>query len=352
MALVGKLEDIRPAEIMVYLADSMKTGKLIFTTGRQEGMIVFRDGKIIYAASSSVRETFGSIALNLEIIRPFQLEEAVSLQHRSGEDRRLGDILVAMGAMRDDDVQRVLIHQVGQVVKEIFEWGTGFFRFRNMEIEALGEVEIGARDFVVGTPLDTRSVALDAAREQDESTRDTELALEDEDETEEPTEPTTLGEIMAAVAGPALTAEIIREIFVLAAATLTRGMLLAVREHSVQGLACYGLDDGVLPPAERVRQLSMPLDEYSFISSVVQERRVFRRQPDYVRANTTFFQALGGEWPDEGVAIPMILGDRVALVFYGDNKPKDLPVGSTDILETGLQAVCARLDAASQPAGE
>ena len=58
MALVGKLDDIRPAEIMVYIGDSVKSGKLIFTTGTQEGLIVFREGKIIYAASSSIRIPF------------------------------------------------------------------------------------------------------------------------------------------------------------------------------------------------------------------------------------------------------------------------------------------------------
>jgi hypothetical protein len=103
VALVGKLEDIPPAEILMILSDSAKTGKLNLTTGTQEGMIVFRHGKIIYAASSSIRETFGSIALALGIVRPEHLEEAVRLQYRSHEDKRLGEILVGMRATPEPD---------------------------------------------------------------------------------------------------------------------------------------------------------------------------------------------------------------------------------------------------------
>ena len=113
MALAGKLKDIRPAEILIFLAESEKTGKLNFTTGTQEGMVLFRDGKIIYAASSSIRETFGSIALSLNIVSRRQLDQALLLQHKSREDKRLGEILVGFGAMKPSDVQKILTRQVG-----------------------------------------------------------------------------------------------------------------------------------------------------------------------------------------------------------------------------------------------
>ncbi|HSO24882.1 MAG TPA: DUF4388 domain-containing protein, partial [Chondromyces sp.] len=272
MALVGKLEDIPPGEILMILSDSEKTGKLNVTTGTQEGMIVFRGGKIIYAASSTIRETFGSIALTLQIVSSRQLEQAVQLQYRSHEDKRLGEILVELGAMRQEDVERVLAHQVSQVVREIFEWKTGYFRFRNLEIEEEGDVEVDARDFIAGSPLDTRSVALDAARELDETSRTEEAArARTEAEAEEPAEPTTLAELMAEVAGPALTAETIRDIFVVAAASLSRGVIFLVRDHSALGLAQFGLPDGDPPPSQRVRQLALPTDEYSLISTAVRD---------------------------------------------------------------------------------
>lgn len=347
MALVGKLEDIPPGEILMILSDSEKTGKLNVTTGTQEGMIVFRGGKIIYAASSTIRETFGSIALTLQIVSSRQLEQAVQLQYRSHEDKRLGEILVELGAMRQEDVERVLAHQVSQVVREIFEWKSGYFRFRNLEIEEHGDVEVDARDFIAGSPLDTRSVALDAARELDETSRTEEAArARAEAAAEEPAEPTTLAELMAEVAGPALTAETIHDIFVVAAASLSRGVIFLVRDHSALGLAQFGLPDGDPPPSQRVRQLALPTDEYSLISTAVRDGEPFRGVPDQVRANSQLIRALGGGWPAEVVVIPMLVGDRVALVFYGDNLPRNNPIGSTATLEETLAAVGRRLEEA------
>jgi hypothetical protein len=340
VALVGKLEDMRPAEILIFLAESQKTGKLNFTTGTQEGMVLFRDGKIIYAASSSIRETFGSIALTLNIVNRRQLDQALLLQHKSREDKRLGEILVSLGAMTQDDVQRILAHQVGQVVREIFEWKSGYFKFRNLEVEHFGDIEVDAKDFVLGTPLDTRSVALDAARVQDETSREIE-PIEEEDE--ETSGPPTLAEIMTDVAAPVLTAETIREILEAAEKVFSRGVILAVHDQSVRGLAQFGLVETIAPPSHRVRELNLSVKENSIIARVVREREIFRGEPDHVRSNSQFVYVLGGEWPREAVALPMIIRDRVALVVYGDNQPDGLPIGSTGVLEATLAALGRRL---------
>jgi hypothetical protein len=345
VAFAGKLEDMRPADILIFMADFEKTGKLKFTTGTQEGMIVFRGGKIIYAASSSVRETFGSIALALDIVNRKQLDKALLLQNKSREEKRLGEILVEIRAMNQSEVEKILIHQVSQVVREIFEWETGYFKFRNLDIEQFGDIEVDARDFVVESPLDTRSVALDAARMQDENSRNPGPAEED---SQEATEHTTLSQLMNDAAGPALTAEIIREIFEVADKTFARGVVFAVHDHSSRGLAQFGLVETIAPPSQRIHDLWMSMDDYSIITTVVRDREVFHRQPDFVRAKQKLVRALGGEWPPEAVAIPIMIGDRVGLVFYGDNQPSGASIRSTAALEATLQSVGSRLARAQQ----
>jgi hypothetical protein len=148
---------------------------------------------------------------------------------------------------------------------------------------------------------------------------------------------------MAEAAGPALTAETIREIFLVASASIARGVLFAVRETSAEGIAQYGLPNGDVPPSQRVRQASFKLEEYSLIATVVEDRELFRGEPDHVRANTALIKALGGPWPTDSVVIPMLIGDRVGLVFYGDNQPKDASVGPTEDLERIIKAVGRRL---------
>ncbi len=49
------------------------------------------------------------------------------------------------------------------------------------------------------------------------------------------------------VPAPALTAEIIREIFDVAETIFARGMILTVHEHSAQGLAQFGLIETMAP---------------------------------------------------------------------------------------------------------
>lgn len=346
MALVGKLEDMGPAEILIFLAESQKTGKLNFTTGTQEGMVLFRDGKIIYAASSSIRETFGSIALSLNIVSRRQLDHALLVQHKSREDKRLGEILVSYGAMTQADVQRILTHQVSQVIREIFEWESGYFKFKNLEVEHFGDIEVDAKDFMAGSPLDTRSVALDAARVQDEKTTRAPEPIEEEDD--EAAGQPTMAEIMDDVAAPALTAEIIREIFEVAEKIFYRGVIFAVHDRSARGLAQYGLEETLLPPNERISQLWLQANEYSIISEAMRDPEIFRGIPDHVRGNQQLIQALGGEWPGEAVVIPMMIGARVGLIFYGDNQPHNLPVGSTLPLEETLKSVGGLLAAGRQ----
>lgn len=345
VALAGKLEDVQPAEILHFLAMSEKTGKLSFTTGTQEGLIVFRDGKIIYAASSSLRETFGSITLNLGIVSQSDLEAALLQQHRSGEDKRLGEILVEAGTLAPADLQRVLHHQVIQVLREMFGWNHGFFRFRALELDDFGDVEVDYRDLIVATPLDARSVALDAARRHDEASRgrgdaDGSSGLtESDDEEEQPPERASVAEMMGDVVAPSVTAEIVRAIFDAAAKVFSRGVVFAVHSQSVRGMAQFGLTEGDDPPSQRVRGLWLPVDEPSIVAQVAVSQNPFRGNVERNRWNETLVQDLGGEWPDEAVALPVVVGGRTVLVFYGDNEPDDLPVGSISDLQKLLVEV-------------
>lgn len=345
MALAGKLEDVQPAEILHFLAMSEKTGKLSFTTGTQEGLIVFRDGKIIYAASSSLRETFGSITLNLGIVSVSDLESALLQQHRSGEDKRLGEILVEAGTLAPADLQRVLHHQVIQVLREMFGWNRGFFRFRALKLDDFGDVEVDYRDLIVATPLDARSVALDAARRHDEANRgrgdadDSGGLTESDDEEEEAPEHASVAEMMGDVVAPSVTAEIVRAIFDAAAKVFSRGVVFAVHSQSVRGMAQFGLTEGDDPPSQRVRGLWLPVDEPSIVAQVAVSQNPFRGKVERNRWNETLVQDLGGEWPDEAVALPVVVGGRTVLVFYGDNEPDDLPVGSISDLQKLLVEV-------------
>jgi hypothetical protein len=282
VALAGKLEDVQPAEILQFLAMSEKTGKLTFTTGTEEGLIVFRGGRIVYAASSSLRETFGSIVRSFDLVTEDELNQALLPQHRSLSVKRLGSILVDLGVLSTDDLHRLLRHQVMQVLREMFAWDRGYFRFRNLELEDSGEVEVDARDLLVDTPLDARSVAIDAARRRDEEDRDSGATraraaarLRDAESPDPPTPAhATLDAMMADVAAPLVTAETVREIFETASKVFSRGVILAVR-HTACAVWQFGLVEGDDPPSQQVRRLWLPVDGPSVAAQVVATARRF-----------------------------------------------------------------------------
>ena len=61
MSLVGRLEDIELPELIQFLANNRKTGRLTLSRRDGHGVVLMRLGRILYAASNSVRETLGSL---------------------------------------------------------------------------------------------------------------------------------------------------------------------------------------------------------------------------------------------------------------------------------------------------
>jgi hypothetical protein len=289
----------------------------------------------------------------MKLVQESELAEALKRQHRTGEEKRLGNILVEMGVISETDLQQALQYQVLNVLREMFSWERGFFMFRSLKIKDHGEVEVDARDLVVDQPIDTRRVALDAARQYDETIRDRPKDGEQKpsavlDAAEEPDdvspEQTALGDLLSDVAGPTVTAETVREVFEHAAKVFDRGVIFTVHSHGIRGIAQFGLAEGDEPPSQRVRRLWLPADEPSVISWAINLRSAFRGRAERNRWNEVLFDVLVGGWPDESVAIPIIKDGRATMVFYGDNEPHDLPVGSTTQLEDKLKEIGGTLE--------
>src|SRR5688572_14394689 len=131
------------------IAANRKTGRLILTRRDGHGVIAFRNGMIIYAASNSVRETLGNIHLHERLISESTLLAALERQSRSPEEKRLGPVLVEMGALDEPAIERVVRAQTQRVIQEFLRWNTGFAKFEVLQIPDRGEVEVDARDFLM-----------------------------------------------------------------------------------------------------------------------------------------------------------------------------------------------------------
>ena len=81
MSLAGRLEEVELAELLHFLSLNNRTGKISLTRHDGHGLIVMRLGRIVYAASSSVREAFGNILVCRGLVPAETLAEALERQH-------------------------------------------------------------------------------------------------------------------------------------------------------------------------------------------------------------------------------------------------------------------------------
>jgi hypothetical protein len=325
MSLAGRLEEIELAELLHFLALNTRTGKVTLSRRDAHGLIVVRQGRIVYAASSSIRETFGNILVCRGVVTPEALALALERQHAEADDRRLGDILVETGAITEGQLQDALRQQTGLVVQELCRWRSGYFRFEVTPVASAGDIGVDAEELVVAAGVATDQILLEAMARMDEGGPEPE---------------STFRAIASGPRAAALRAEVTLGLLRQASAVVSRGLLLLLRGDEAQGAGQLGLDE--LPDADDLaRSVRLPLAEASVVSEAVERREAWRGPIPATPANERLLCLLGGVRPTEAVVVPMVLGEGVGLVFYGDNGRTGKGLGPVEdlgwaLLEAGL----------------
>ncbi len=321
MSLVGKLDEVELPELLQAIADAQKTGKLKLTRRDREGIIVFREGMIVYAASSSARQTLGNLLLCERFIDKAQLTMALELQHLSQQEQRLGTILREMDAVDEETLERIVHRQTEKVILEFMSWKGGFFKFDSVELSDYGEIEVDAADFLIREGLQTDSVLSDLAAQLEE------VELEEPDEAgPERTDGgspnrdlTSLKSIMGEIRSPEFTGEITQKILSFAQDLFGRGIFFVVRLDGFGVMGQFGMDLTDTRAQARLRQLMIPLDQPSILSDAAERKEAILEILPDTEWNLAILSALGGPADGESVAVPMTVNDQVLLVLYGDH---------------------------------
>lgn len=129
----GSMEDISFARMLTRLHRSKSTGKLQLKDSPKEKSIFFEQGEIILVDSNVEDELLGNFLINQHIITPTQLSDGLARLSEWGG--RLGDALVATGAIPAHEIFRLLAEQMSEKLLEIFTWGNDgrFAFFENQE---------------------------------------------------------------------------------------------------------------------------------------------------------------------------------------------------------------------------
>jgi hypothetical protein len=164
MAIEGPLRELGIHDVFQLLDLSRKTGRLRVSSALRdnEGTVLFRRGKVVEATIRSNPHPLGLVLVRAGRITEPDLARARQQQEQPGEGRRLGQILVANGAITRRELDRFIRRQIETVVFELLSWQEGFFSF----------VEEDVADGADGlAALPTESLLMEGARRLDEWTQ-------------------------------------------------------------------------------------------------------------------------------------------------------------------------------------
>ncbi len=369
MSLVGRLEDLALPDIFQIISLSRKTGTLVVRSRRGTGMVVFKDGQVIQAASDSIRDSLGNILVSQGMLDEAALSKALALQKREPE-KPLGMILMDMGAVASQTLQSVIRKQIEEIIYDLLDWEEGFFNFELGEIVPKDTIEIDTQEFLLKSGISAEYLLMEGTRILDERRKDGKKPAAARPAPSpvspppaapyaapkappshvsyEPTkeefrtriekegsrkELTALKSMFDELRFPTATAEVTLLILRYASEVVNRAVLFMVKKDEVRGLGQFGIELKGKSADQVVRNIKLPLNQPSLFLSVIESRRSYLGILEPNPNHTYLVNELGGAMPDAVMAIPLVVDGKVALVVYGDNLPERRPIRGMDTLE-------------------
>ncbi len=368
MSLVGRLEDLALPDIFQIISLSKKTGTLIVRSRKGTGMVVFKNGQVIQAASDSIRDSLGNILVSQGMLGEDSLQRALALQQRE-TDKPLGMILVEMGAVSGQTLEGVVRKQIEEIIYDLLAWEEGFFNFELGEIAPKDKIEIDTQEFLLNAGISAEYLLMEGTRILDErrkgekkggprpapaapvppaatpapprpaaprrvSYEPAKEEFRNRIEKEEPRrELTALKSMFDELRFPTATAEVTLLILRYSSEVVNRAVLFMVKKDEVRGLGQFGIELDGKSPDQVVRNIKIALDQPSLFRSVLETRRSYVGPLEANDNNAYLTAELGGIRPSTVLAIPLIVDNKVALIVYGDNLPEQKPIHGLDTLE-------------------
>ncbi len=374
MSFVGRLENLRLDEILQTLSLFRKSGELTLSRGEKKGVFLLNSGKMYHAANGYSAPSVGELLLSHNLIERETLDAALATQRLAPKRKKLGAILVEMGAVDENDLHNVLTQQLQKIATEFMKWDSGFFSFKFIDpheefeteiddeeaklnevvsidpfiLDLLSKVEdVGGRGSVRPVPslrsgrTESDSV-VETSRELLNYMVDPTATIYQTDPTDEVTEwPSDLADLRTMMTEIHLrpfasSGEIALLTLRYATSVVNRGVLFGVSEDKITGIGQFGIGragDDSPDVTNRIRHLQIPTSENSVFAEVIKRKSSYHGRLDQCPWNNYLIDQIGGVVPPEVIVAPIVVNGRVAVLFYGDSLPGGHPITSTHGLE-------------------
>lgn len=154
----GDLSAIALPDVLSFMSMTRQSGKLFLRNGDLERTILWRDGEIVFATSTSQEHSLGQFLLRNGKITRQQYDDS---NRRVTPTMRHGKVLVMMGAISPKDLWWGVKQQVLDIIYSLFSWKEGKF--------FLAEFSEDASKERITLSINTSSVIMEGIRRVDES---------------------------------------------------------------------------------------------------------------------------------------------------------------------------------------
>jgi hypothetical protein len=327
LAISGNFETLSVAEVLEFVSFNRKSGKLTLSRREDQAVVVFREGRILYAAAGGVRDTLGNILVRRRLVDEPTLLEALDRQARAPQETRLGTVLIGMGAVSPEDLEAVVRDQAEAVIATLLTWSSGFFRFESIDLERHDEIEVDASDLLSSGGFSANQILIDLAQRFPEP-----------GSPQEAEGPKSLGHLLEQNVPIKLGAETTLPALRAASRRIKRGMLLTVHANEIRVVGQYGdwLQKSV-PPGTR-----FPVPSASLLAETLARRESIQGPPR--DGDLLFLARYGSLVPRRIVLIPIPVAGVVRLLFCGDNAPGEESFGNLEEVEAAMEELGLSLE--------
>jgi len=360
MQLTGNLEDLGLGEIFQILNFSGKSGTLRLKSAKGEGLVVFRDGSVVKAASAAVRENVGDLLLKEGAITSEQLGSAKERQKKYGFAEPLGRILKRDCKVNPDLIENIAKKHIEKAVHMLFFWQDGYFTFELGDYqETPAVIQADPLQHTLLKGMNPQFLAMEGLRLVDESKKDPapqsppspekkpeasegeidtrhyaqELLKEIGDDGgfpnaagEAPMVTTSKGlkvlkEMLEELTRPLSLNEIVLLVLRFSSEMINRTVVFTVKNGHLVGFGQSGIELNEEMADNRVRKMSIPEGGPSILMDAINEKRIVVKELARTPWNDYIVEQLGGQRPAEAFAAPVMVRGKVAMILYGDNVP-------------------------------
>jgi len=141
MALKGTLRDFTITQLLNLINLAKKTGTLVVEGPGEIARVMFRDGKLAFA---QIEQEDNSLAAILQRNKKITASQSRLIKEKANRmsDKELGLVLINAGYVSQNDILASLQQYFMNIVRRLFGWVDGFFRFDAAELVPSGKITV------------------------------------------------------------------------------------------------------------------------------------------------------------------------------------------------------------------